>query len=1218
MKISSLSRAIKTALIGTSVVIGMQSSGGAEELVCKPGACETPAPYTLKIITRGEGSPQAKNNTPEGLQQNRRVDVGLSTRVPVKEVPVAAAAKSVAVQGDGDNYPESGGTYWISRDPTSIEPVLGIKVPETIAVDENGAFENGMQISVGTNYSAFIERWQLLVLPSGSAIDAEPLYTSEGSLTGVLTDIEWKGELASGERIEPGDKFDIAVRVYDRDGNFDQTTGTQVTVERMVSEVGKLADTVKSTDELTVKSLSGQSGEFKEEYAQQSIAVAGSTVVLRGRDLVDVKVVEVNGEKVPVSGDNSFAVEYILPPGDHDFNINARRKSGEEVVRKLDIEVKPGYFFVVGLADLTVGENKISGSVEPLAVDENHFGGDIFVDGRLAFYLKGKIKGKYLITAQMDTGNEDVSELFSDFHRKDARSVFRRIDPDQYYLVYGDDSTIVDDTDSQGKLYLRVDWDKSHALWGNFNTAFSGTEYASFNRSLYGAQVRHSSMGVTTLGDNKTEISAFVSEAQTVFRHNEFSGTGGSLYYLRDQDIVLGSEKVWVEVRRNNSEQVLQKIELERGRDYEIDEFQGRIILTRPLLSVSAQTGPSIIRDEPQPGDNTYLVVDYEYVPSDFGSGDDATAGVRAKRWVNNHVAIGGTWAHENSDAGDYDVKAFDVTVKKSNNTYVRLEVAGSDSSQMSGSFGSNDGGLTFTPFSSTTGGASGSAVGIEARVAANDLIELEKPVTIAAWAKNREAGFSTASLDGGTQTTDTGIEVVAEISDVLDISGRATRLEKQAESRNSMIAVQADYKFSDITTISGEVRRVNDQDLESGSSESATLGAARVNVELSESLEAYGIAQGALDRSGNYQSNTLLTAGAKAKVSDRLSVNGEVSSGDRGINLILGAEHALSDTYSIYGNVNFLNDRNDSLEKKATFGQRKSVSDNLKIYTEHQFSSEDTRTGLTNTFGLSNTFNKYATGTLSFQTSRIEDESDDVIERDTLTAGFSFKRLQSHFTTKLEFRKDDSLTVDTDQWVTITNIEYRHSPSLRVQGRFNHSSTEDNIAGDDARFTEAGIGFAYRPISNDRLNMLGRYTYLYDLPPTSQSDSTDRRASIYSVEGIYEVAKRWTVGGKLAHRQGEIRTQRQGGLWLGNDASLAAVRARYKAPFGVDAMGSYHWLSSTGTDSVRHGALLSLGYQVGTNLQFSVGYNFTAFDDNLANDDYDVQGWFLNLVGKY
>ena len=35
-------------------------------------------------------------------------------------------------------------------------------------------------------------------------------------------------------------------------------------------------------------------------------------------------------------------------------------------------------------------------------------------------------------------------------------------------------------------------------------------------------------------------------------------------------------------------------------------------------------------------------------------------------------------------------------------------------------------------------------------------------------------------------------------------------------------------------------------------------------------------------------------------------------------------------------------------------------------------------------------------------------------------------------------------------------------------------------------------------------------------------------------------------------------------------------------------------------------------------NLNLSVGYNFTDFDDDLANDSFDVGGWFFNLVGRF
>ena len=42
----------------------------------------------------------------------------------------------------------------------------------------------------------------------------------------------------------------------------------------------------------------------------------------------------------------------------------------------------------------------------------------------------------------------------------------------------------------------------------------------------------------------------------------------------------------------------------------------------------------------------------------------------------------------------------------------------------------------------------------------------------------------------------------------------------------------------------------------------------------------------------------------------------------------------------------------------------------------------------------------------------------------------------------------------------------------------------------------------------------------------------------------------------------------------------------------------------------MRHGNL------VGT--RTGAGYNFTEFSDDLTDFDYDHEGWFLNVVGRY
>jgi hypothetical protein len=212
-------------------------------------------------------------------------------------------------------------------------------------------------------------------------------------------------------------------------------------------------------------------------------------------------------------------------------------------------------------------------------------------------------------------------------------------------------------------MYVRVDWDRSQALWGNYETGLTGNEFAQYDRSLYGARVLHDSVGTTSLGQPRTHATAFASETQTALGHSEFLGTGGSLYYLKHRDVLPGSEKARIEIRDRDSGRVLSNVPLVRGADYEIDALQGRIVLARPLSQIVAPLAPSLIKDEPLDGDRSVLLVDYEYVPAGFDA-DQLTAGARAKQWIGDHVAVGGTYVQENREGQDYNLHGGDLTLQ--------------------------------------------------------------------------------------------------------------------------------------------------------------------------------------------------------------------------------------------------------------------------------------------------------------------------------------------------------------------------------------------------------------------------------------------------------------------------------------------------------------------------------------------------------------------------
>jgi len=1169
-------------------------------------AAEEVAPYQLKIIKRGEARAIGSNSNPEGQQQNRRADVKLIVNPKTPDV----IASSAQIAG--------GGSVWITRDPAALERLLRVETAASLPI-ENGKPVKPVEFKVSTNYPFFIKRAEILIYRDGDSESERPLHKIPFELTGLLSDVVWDGVVPGVNGWDDGallhgDGFEYALRVYDAQDNFDQTHANSVRiVEKRRVENGSAEAAVLSGDdaELTLQSESGIEDEFEsvnnEEGSQgydplvvQGIVIAGARVRVHGQDLGVGSGFEdnvlINGDTLAVTSKGEFIAEYLLPSGVHDFNVSANRSTPGETgfSENISTKVDTNYFFLVGLADLTIGENDVSGNIEPLVANEPQFDGDLFVDGRLAFYLKGKVKGKYLITAQFDTGTEDIEDIFDNFDQRDPRSVFRRLDPDQYYLVYGDDSNLYDDTDSQGKFYLRVEWDKSRALWGNFNTAFTGTELAPFNRSLYGGHLRHRSVENTALGDTKTEISVFASEAQTAFRHNEFLGTGGSLYYLRDQDIVLGSEKVWVEVRQNGGERVVEKIPLIVGRDYDIDEFQGRIILKRPLVATPAFSGPTIIRDEPIDGYESYLVVDCT------------------------------TLAQEGRDGDDYSIAGVDLTLKKSGDTYVRVEVAHTEASQTAGSFLSNDGGLSFQAFNSNDGSTRGNAINIEGRLSLNDLLSdtpsLEtNDVHAGAWYKFREADYSVADVDTGADTTDAGFELIAEVNSDLSIESRATLLERENELRESAISLQGNYSVSERLRLSAEVQGVREENLAQNTDGDAILGAGKIGYDVSDSLSIFSVAQATLSNSGTYEDNNQFRFGADYQFSDRLLLKGEVTTGNRGDALLAGAEFQLSDSYSVYSNVSHEISDQSVIRQAATFGQRKQISRRLKVFTEHQLSHEDERQGASHTLGLDHAFNDFLSANLSVQFGNFEDDAGQTTNRDALTLGVDMRTEALRASSKFEYRRDRGAVIDLDQFVSTNRFEYRSSVALRWQGRLNISWTDDKQAGiEDAEFVEAGIGFAFRPVYNDRLNMLGRLTYLSDLPPLSQSSETDKRSLIASVEGIYDINTLWSVGAKFAHRDGEERIVRGDGPFTGNDASLAGLRLHYRVPFGLELLGSWRWLSSDATDGVTQGALVTVGAAVDDHLNLSLGYNFTDFDDNLANDSFDVGGWFFNLVGRF
>ena len=295
-----------------------------------------------------------------------------------------------------------------------------------------------------------------------------------------------------------------------------------------------------------------------------------------------------------------------------------------------------------------MGHNFGNGIIEHTGVDE--FPGT-WTRGRAAMYLKGKIKGQYILTASADTGEGTLESMFSDMLGKDPRAMLKRISPNDYYPVYGDDSTLIEDAPTSGKIYIRLDRGASHVMWGNFKTDISGTKFMASNRALYGASGVYHSEDVTKDGAPKRSAEVYAAQPNTVPQTDVFRGTGGSAYFMKHQDIIAGSDVVSIEVRNATTGWVISRQQLVNGTDYRFDTVNGVLILNSPLPSNNSS------------GYENYLVAHYSYQP--IASDSDAYAyGGRAETWVGDHVRLGATGMREKQQSANQTIYGADVRVQ--------------------------------------------------------------------------------------------------------------------------------------------------------------------------------------------------------------------------------------------------------------------------------------------------------------------------------------------------------------------------------------------------------------------------------------------------------------------------------------------------------------------------------------------------------------------------
>ncbi|WP_233353696.1 DUF7507 domain-containing protein [Hellea balneolensis] len=1050
------------------------------------------------------------------------------------------------------------------------------------------------------NYDAFIERAELRIFDADKSTRGAPVQKASFYNGTATLNVNSSSDAAGDNTPET---MVYVLRAYSADGSFDETAP-------------KILVLGEAEYDLTEEEWNAESRTaFGQNTLQvDNIRVRGGSVRVYGRN-VGGETVQVMGQTLTVDADGKFITEQILPMGEQSVEIKVAGENGTENRILRTVDVKNRDTFYVAQIEATIGQN----------IAEDAAGDRSFEEGRVAFYVRSRLNDRWAVTATADTGEAEIENLFSGLDDKDLGQLLRRLDPERFYPTYGDDSTIEQDAPTSGKFYARLERDDDYALWGNYQTNFNDTEFARVQRTLYGAKLHWDENGNTTkFGDDRTRLTAFIAEGGSRQGRDELQGTGGSVYYLRNGDIAIGSEILRVETRDSVSGLVIESRRLAYGTDYDMDFIQGRVILNQPLGSRTDDG--RLFRDGSQSGNETILVIDYEFTPI-FGETDDAAVyGVRGSRWLGDHIKLGATYNHDTDGGVESDLYEVDLTLQYAAGTYIKGEFARTEGLGVQ-TFRSIDGGFTYNPLDrgGLADNTSADGYAVEAAVDFTEIDGFNLDGNSYAYWRKRQAGFA-----GYSETTNQTIEqfgggLNVNLSEGLNLTARADVSDDKTVGTNSFAEARLDYEANENITASVGLSYNDDARGNSGTS----VGA-RVDYEFDDESKIYAYGQVGIEGE-NLRTTDRMGVGAEVRLSKNVLGGGEVSTGEDGLGARASLRYQYEDGDEYYLAYDLpLNAQAQSNLGTFNFGARRRYNDVLSIYGEERLQFNDLGlNGVTHAYGVDYKPGNWNFG-LSGEVGRVDN-----LDREAFSAsvGYASERMKAGFTG--EWREDENIDTGDERrtWLLRSTARYQASEELSLQGKlnlaFSDQSRPDADLGpqsfNEAEFKEASLAAAYRPIWDDRFNLLGKLVWLEDLSPTSQRFNGEslnyrQKSTIASVDTSYDVSPRWTLGGKYAYRSGSVTSNRESLDFTKSEAQLGILRLDYHATHKWDAVLEGRILDIGNGTITRQGGLAGVYRHVNDNAKIGVGVTWGGIEEEyLATiGEEDDLGWFLNVVGKF
>ena len=622
------------------------------------------------------------------------------------------------------------------------------------------------------------------------------------------------------------------------------------------------------------------------------------------------------------------------------------------------------------------------------------------------------------------------------------------------------------------------------------------------------------------------------------------------------------------------------------------------------------------------------LTVSYEYTPAG-GDIDGMALGGRVETWVSDRVRLGFTAQVERTATADQRAESVDLLFRHSDETEMRLEFARSEGPGFGSTF-SADGGLTVT--TGSAGGGTGEAIRFEGRAALADL-GLGSDGSVSAYFERRTEGFTT--LDEVVTAT-TGDETLFGLGIEMPVSPRATLsfaldgYDNAAGEHEHVATAEWTTRTAPGTELSFAVEHVDrDRDGEDGSRTDAAL---RLTREVSDDLEWYVFGQATLARDG-LDENHRVGAGGRVRTDNGWALSGEVSAGSTGPGARVLAERTTAGGGLAWAGYELepgreisgvLLDGRD--HGRLVFGGRQPVGDSLTVYGETSYELFGSRRSVLSRYGVDVEQSARLSYGVALEVGTLRDPADVDIDRRGVSFGLRYDDGDRWRTsTRLEYRRDErdgGLSGDAETFLVSFDGQRKIDDARRLVFSLKHAETDaDGVSVAEGRLTDLNLGFALRPVADDRFNLLARYRYLYD-DYGQRVDGVDtpgprQRSHVVSVDGEYQMTERWSVGAKVGARLSETAADNVS-PFVPNDAWLAVATGRFHATKAWDVLLEYRVFEASDAGFSEDGALAAIYRHVGDHVKVGVGYNFTTFSDDLTDLTRDDKGLFLNVIAKF